>query len=182
MTVRIHIDFIVLPHWDIRPPAPWRAILLSDIILTLSQQVLGYPNNTKRQARTWQVSVLKSCVWSDQASNPQCLDLNPQSSDFPIFQHGRRMLYSFGPVWSWIMSFTSTNTGLPPWYINETISFIQLQSYSWNSIIINIIHVVKMRYLALHGSDNFLKLHGLTKGSNFQNQNNRSRSDSTCLT
>ena len=29
VTVRIHDDFIVLPHWETRPPAPWPDITLS---------------------------------------------------------------------------------------------------------------------------------------------------------
>ena len=36
VTVRTHGDFIGLPHCDTRPPAPWPAIPLIHIILTLS--------------------------------------------------------------------------------------------------------------------------------------------------
>ena len=37
VTVCTHGDFIVLPHWDIRAPAPCPTIPLSHIILTLSK-------------------------------------------------------------------------------------------------------------------------------------------------
>ena len=41
VTARTHGIFIVLPHWETRPPAPWCDIPLSHIILTQSQQVLA---------------------------------------------------------------------------------------------------------------------------------------------
>ena len=41
VTVCIHGDVIVLPLWDIRPLAPWPAIPVSCIILTLSQPLLA---------------------------------------------------------------------------------------------------------------------------------------------
>ena len=53
-------------------------------------QSLPYPNNAGRQARKWQVSILKLFVWLDQGSNTKVPDSNPQGSDSPIFQHGRR--------------------------------------------------------------------------------------------
>ena len=37
----VMLTLIVLPHWEIMPPAPWSAIPLSHIILTLSHQVLA---------------------------------------------------------------------------------------------------------------------------------------------
>ena len=37
--IRTHGDFIVLPHWKIRLPAPWADIPLSHIIQRLSQPV-----------------------------------------------------------------------------------------------------------------------------------------------
>ena len=36
MTVRTHVNFIVLPHWETKLPAPWPDIPLSHIILTLA--------------------------------------------------------------------------------------------------------------------------------------------------
>ena len=41
VTVYTHGVFIVLLHWDIRPPTSWHAIPLSHIILTLSKLVLS---------------------------------------------------------------------------------------------------------------------------------------------
>ena len=41
VSVHTHGDFIVLPHWATRPPAPWPDILLSHIFLTLSHPVLA---------------------------------------------------------------------------------------------------------------------------------------------
>ena len=39
VTVHTHGDFIVPAHWKTRPLAPWPAIPLSHIILTLSKPV-----------------------------------------------------------------------------------------------------------------------------------------------
>ena len=41
VTVHTYDNFILLPHWNSRPQAPWSAILLSHIILTLSEPVLA---------------------------------------------------------------------------------------------------------------------------------------------
>ena len=40
MAVHTHDDFIVLPHWETRPPGSGPDIPLSHIILTLSQPIL----------------------------------------------------------------------------------------------------------------------------------------------
>ena len=41
VTVWTHGDFIVLPHWNIRPPTPWSAIPLSQIFQTLTELVIA---------------------------------------------------------------------------------------------------------------------------------------------
>ena len=41
VTIRTPGDFIMLSHWNTRPPAPWPAVSLSHIILILSQLVLA---------------------------------------------------------------------------------------------------------------------------------------------
>ena len=41
VSVRTHGNFIMLPHWEIRPLTPWPDIPLSNIILTLSEPVLA---------------------------------------------------------------------------------------------------------------------------------------------
>ena len=63
--------------------ALWPAILLSHIILILSQPVLD------------PIVILMSLVWLDQVSNPQAPDSNSRSSDSAISQVGRWALYSF---------------------------------------------------------------------------------------
>ena len=69
--------------------APWPAISLSHIILTLTDwvnQPLPYPNNAQCQTRKRQVPILKSLVWLDQGSNQLGPDSNPQGPDSLIFQ------------------------------------------------------------------------------------------------
>ena len=53
--------------WEVKAPSV--GIPLSHIIMTLSQPVpvLSSPNNAKRLARNWQVSIL---FWLDQVLNP----------------------------------------------------------------------------------------------------------------
>ena len=41
LTVQIHCRFIVLSHWETRPPAPWPYITLSHVILILSQRIFA---------------------------------------------------------------------------------------------------------------------------------------------
>ena len=65
-----------------------------------ANQSLPYPNNAERQAKKWQISILKALVWLDQVSNPWAPDSNPGSLDSPISQNGRWPLYKFGhPDW-----------------------------------------------------------------------------------
>ena len=98
--MRTHGDVIVLPHWETKLPAPWPAIPLRHIILTLSQPVLPYPNNAECQTRKRQAPILKSSVWLNHVSNLQAWGSNLWSSDYPISQNGRWALYSFGhPDW-----------------------------------------------------------------------------------
>ena len=66
LPVGTHGDFIVLPHWNIRPQAPWPNITLS---WHWAIRSLPYPNNAERLARRWQVSIFKSLVWFDHGSN-----------------------------------------------------------------------------------------------------------------
>ena len=50
VTVDTYSDFIVLPHWDTGPPAPWPGLPLSHIILALSHPVLS---TTLTMPNTW---------------------------------------------------------------------------------------------------------------------------------
>ena len=63
VTVRTHGDFIVQPHSEIRPPAPWPNIPLSPIILTWVNLSTPYPINVKHQARSDKYQFYKSFSW-----------------------------------------------------------------------------------------------------------------------
>ena len=66
MTVYTHGDFIVLPHWNTRLPAPWPANVLSHSVALSwhgTNQSLPYPNKAKHQVRKRQVSILTLLVW-----------------------------------------------------------------------------------------------------------------------
>ena len=76
VTVRINGDIIVLPHWGIKPPAPWPDIALSHITLTLIEPVLALSllmPSTRLESVNHQL--YKSFVWLDQEPNfryPAC--------------------------------------------------------------------------------------------------------------
>ena len=90
VTVHIHGDFIVLPHWETKPPVPWYSFILSWL---WANQSLPYPNNTNRQAKKRHIAIFKSLFWLDQWSSPQ-------SADYMTSQSGKCMLYSFShSVW-----------------------------------------------------------------------------------
>ena len=86
---RVHTpgDFIVLPHWDTRPPPPWPTISLSALSWHWTNHSLPYPNNAEHQDRKWQVSILKSSL--DQILNSRAPNSNELSSDSQISQNGR---------------------------------------------------------------------------------------------
>ena len=80
VTLRTHGAFIVLPHWETRPPAPW----LSHLILTLSQPVLSYPAIIILQS-AWlgsdKYKFWKSLALLDQCSNTVWLPQSPKMGD-----------------------------------------------------------------------------------------------------
>ena len=85
VTMCTHGDFIVLPHWETRPPAPTPTH-------SSWHWAVPYSSNAERLARKQQLSIVK--LWLNHGSNSW-------GSDSPIFQSERKMLYSFGhPMWS----------------------------------------------------------------------------------
>ena len=104
MAVCTHGDFIMLPHWDTRPPVPWPWSHSITLSWHWANQSLPYQyhNNAEHQARKRQVSILKSFFLLDQVLNLQARNSNLRSSNSPISQNGRRALYLFGnPDWLW---------------------------------------------------------------------------------
>ena len=102
VTVCTHNIIIVLPKWETML-ANTMNLISHSITLSwhLANQSLSYPINAEHLARKRQVSILKSLVWLDQYSDLQGPDSNLWGSDSPIFQHGRRTLYSFSHlIWS----------------------------------------------------------------------------------
>ena len=88
VTARTHDDFIILPHWKTRPPAPWPDITRDHIIPTLSQPI---PCPILIMPSAW--------VGSD---NCKYLShwFDPRDSDSLISQNGSQILYSLcHPDW-----------------------------------------------------------------------------------
>ena len=99
VTVHTYGNFIVLTHWNTRPPAPWASHSVA-LSWQWANQSLSYANNVEHQAKEWQVSILKSLIWLDQDSKTTRSGFDPWPSDSPILENGRRTLYSFGhPDW-----------------------------------------------------------------------------------
>ena len=95
-----HGNFIVLPTG--KSGHQYHDLISHSVTLSWywTNQSLPYPNNAEHQDKERQVSMLKSLVWFDQGLKPHGPDLNLWSSDSPIPQNGRRMVYSFGhPDW-----------------------------------------------------------------------------------
>ena len=79
VTVHTYGHFIVLPHWETRPSAPWSEIPLSHIIWLSwhwTNQSIHYTNSDNLNAERLshlarkQVSMFTALVWLDQGSNP----------------------------------------------------------------------------------------------------------------
>ena len=94
MTVCTHGDFIMLPHWESRPPAPWPDIPLTHII---SDTVLTSPCPFLIMLSAWLGSDKYKPLshWFDSTSIWRCEVRNPRSP-----KNRRRPLYSFShPIW-----------------------------------------------------------------------------------
>ena len=95
VTVCTQSDFIVLPHWNNRPPALLPAIPPVTLSSPWANQSLPYPNNDECHTREWQVSILKSLVWINQGlkTTRSCLI---RSRDLPEWEADAALIQ---PLW-----------------------------------------------------------------------------------
>ena len=113
VTVHTHGDFIVLPHLNTRPPAPWPASHSVTLSWHWANQSLPNPNNAKHQARKRQVLILKSLVWLDKVLNLWAPDSNLRPLDSLTLQSGRRALYSLRCCITAIMTSSHCSHAVP---------------------------------------------------------------------
>ena len=133
VTVHTHGDFIVLPHWNTRPVAPWSAIPLSCIILILSQSNRICPILIMLSARLGSDKYQFEGHWFDSTRVRKLwgLDSNPRPSDSPIFQNGRQALLL-------IQLSNSVNTLV--FYISSSYS---RSAISWTGLLTNPVDKVR---------------------------------------
>ena len=85
--VHTHGDFIVLAHWESRPPASWPGIPLSHIILTLSHCPILLMAHGRLGSDKYQFD--KSLGWLDQEPNSRSLALEVYALPIGPLRPGR---------------------------------------------------------------------------------------------